>query len=295
MEQLPINFQMLSTPVESSYCINGQLTHAGIVWFRQLIYDYYRQHRRDFSWRATIDPYHIVVSEIMLQQTQTSRVVEKYAQFIAAFPNFYALAQASQRDVLTAWSGLGYNRRGLALHGVAQRVVTEYAGVLPADPQVLETFRGIGPNTAGSICAFAFNLPVVFIETNIRTVFIHTFFKQWTDKIKDQELLALIAQTVDLYNTREWYYALMDYGVMLKKEFKNPSRESAHHGKQSTFEGSERQIRGMIIKLLTQFPALSFDQLVGLIDRDPRRIANNLKDLCSENLVRKSAEDLFFL
>lgn len=266
--------------------------------FQQDIYDYYRNNRRDFAWRGVQDPYKIVVSEIMLQQTQTSRVVEKYAQFIAALPTFAALANAVQRDVLTLWSGLGYNRRGLALHKIAQRVVQDFGGKLPADAAVLQTFSGIGPNTAGSICAFAFNMPVVFIETNIRAVYIHTFFKNRTDKISDKELLPLIEQTVDHANAREWYYALMDYGVMLKKQHANPSRKSATHARQSTFEGSERQIRGMIIKLLTQFPVLTFEQLLELIPKQPERIERNLADLCSEGLVRQREEqdsEVYFL
>lgn len=266
-------------------------TQNNLAWFRALIWDYYRVNKRDFAWRQTHDPYHIVVSEIMLQQTQTSRVAEKYAQFITAFPTFADLAKSSQREVLTLWSGLGYNRRGLALQKIAQRVVQEFNGQLPADPGILQTFSGIGPNTAGSICAFAFNLPVVFIETNIRTVFIHTFFKDRTDKVHDKELLPFIAQTVDPLQAREWYYALMDYGVMLKKAHKNPSRKSASHARQSTFEGSERQIRGMIIKLLTQFSALSFEQLAEHIKKEPRRIERNLEDLCTEGLVhRREAE-----
>lgn len=277
--------------IAAEHFSNNLLTDAGVLTFRQLIYDYYAANKREFVWRWTHDPYHIVVSEIMLQQTQTSRVVEKYLQFITALPTFEALAHASQREVLTLWSGLGYNRRGLALQGIAQRVVAEFHGQLPADPVLLQTFKGIGPNTAGSICAFAFNMPVVFIETNIRALFIHTFFKDRPDKVHDKELLPLIAQTVDTGNAREWYYALMDYGVMLKKQFKNPSRKSASHARQSTFEGSERQIRGMIIKLLTQFSALSFEQLIELIQKEPRRIERNLEDLCAENLVRKRQTD----
>jgi A/G-specific adenine glycosylase len=271
----------------------NHLTDAGIVWFRELIYRYYRDHRRDFAWRKTTVPYHIVVSEIMLQQTQTSRVIEKYAQFIATFSDFHALAHASPRDVLTAWSGLGYNRRGLALHAIAQRVTAEYAGILPADPIILESFRGIGPNTAGSIAAFAFNIPTVFIETNIRAVFIHTFFHGRADKIKDQELLPLVEQTVDKNNAREWYYALMDYGVMLKKQFVNPSRKSQSYHRQSKFEGSERQIRGAIIKLLTQFSTLSFNQLIEFIKQEPERIQKNLEDLRNERLVQKKDEHYF--
>jgi A/G-specific adenine glycosylase len=281
----------LTTVFSGELFHNKVLTEPGILWFRKLIYDYYKANKRDFAWRSTQEPYHIVVSEIMLQQTQTSRVVEKYAQFVEALPTFEALANASQREVLTLWSGLGYNRRGLALQKIAQRVMQKFGGQLPADPAILQTFSGIGPNTAGSICAFAFNSPSIFIETNIRAVFIHTFFKERTDKVHDKELLPLIAQTVDPLHARDWYYALMDCGVMLKKTYKNPSRKSASHARQTTFEGSERQIRGMIIKLLTQFHALSFEQLEELIKKHPDRIARNLEDLCAEGLVQDEQID----
>lgn len=274
------------------------LPPGAIAQFQTIIYSYYKEHRREFPWRATQEPYHIVVSEIMLQQTQTSRVIDKYQQFVAVLPNFEALANASQREVLALWSGLGYNRRGLALQNIAKRVMADFAGVLPSDPIVLEALPGIGPNTAGSICAFAFNKPVVFIETNIRAIYLHFFFRD-KEQVKDRELLPLIEATLDRENSREWYYALMDYGVMLKKSQPNPSRKSASHTKQSTFEGSERQIRGLIIKLLTQHPALSFDELCGLIPRDPVRITRNLADLLAEGLVQERSESgqavLYFL
>jgi A/G-specific adenine glycosylase len=253
--------------------------------FRAQIYAHYQQHARDFSWRQTTDPYRIMVSEIMLQQTQTSRVVEKYELFTTALPTFEALAQAPLRQVLQLWQGLGYNRRGMYLHQAAQRVVAEFGGKLPDDPEVLKTLPGIGPNTAGSICAFAFNKPVVFIETNIRSVFLHHFFKGRAE-VTDRELMPIIAQALDVENARHWYYALMDYGVMLKKQLVNPSRRSKHHVRQSKFEGSERQIRGMIVRLLGQH-VLTAAQLCLHIEREPARVKKNLAALCVEGLVVK--------
>ncbi len=267
------------------YLQNGQLAPEGIELFRKLIYDYYYVHGRRFAWRETTQPYHIVVSEVMLQQTQTDRVKEKFEQFITALPTFQALAQASVRDVITLWQGLGYNRRALALHKIAQKVMDEHNGLLPSSPEILATFPGLGPNTAGSVCAFAFNLPTIFIETNIRAVYIHCFFQQKTD-IKDKELIPFINQTLDRNNPRSWYYALMDYGVMLKKTFKNPSRKSAHYSVQSKFEGSERQIRGMILRALSIKPVLSFDELCLQIPREPERIRRNLDALCTEGFIK---------
>jgi A/G-specific adenine glycosylase len=249
-----------------------------------MIWDYYQHNRRDFSWRATDNPYHIVVSEIMLQQTQTYRVAPKYELFIKAFPDFTTLAQAPLQNLLAAWHGLGYNRRALALQKTAQKVVQEYNGLLPNDPETLVTFPGIGKATAASICAFAFNKPTIFIETNIRAVYIHTFFPH-RDDVHDKEILPLVQATVDHSNAREWYYALMDYGVMLKKKYKNPSRKSSHHTQQSAFEGSDRQIRGMILKILIERQVITIHELWSLIDRDPSRVQTILNDLVNEKFI----------
>lgn len=254
--------------------------------FTNIIWNYYKENKRSFAWRQTTNPYNIVVSEIMLQQTQTSRVVEKYATFIETLPTWDALANARLKDVLSLWQGLGYNRRGKALHTIAQLVMKEYGGILPDSPELLVAFPGIGPNTAGSICAFAFNKPITFIETNVRAVYIHHFFKE-KQNITDKELLPLIEQTIDFQSPREWYYALMDYGVMLKKNLPNPSRKSAHHTKQSKFEGSDRQIRGMIIKLLTNHSKLTFNDLVTFTQKEPQRVKKAVNELHNEELIRK--------
>lgn len=267
-----------------------KLSASQIYEFQEFITANRETRWRDFAWRRTENPYHVIVSEIMLQQTQTSRVVDKFSQFIKAFPTFEALACASQREVLFLWSGLGYNRRGIALHKIAQKVVTEFEGILPQDPQVLETFPGIGPYTAGAICAFAFNKPMVFIETNIRAVYIQTFFSSTEEKISDKELLPLIQQTLDRAQPRLWYYALMDYGVVVKRECANPSRKSKTHSVQSKFEGSERQIRGGIIRALTEYPVLTYRELVEVLGRDPIRVERNLQKLCEEKMVHCRGE-----
>ncbi len=261
--------------------------------FIKIIYDYYAVNRRSFTWREEISPYRVLVSEIMLQQTQTDRVAYKFPQWLTYFPDFETLASVSTRDVIAAWAGLGYNRRALSLHSAAQRVMQEFGGNLPDDPEILETFKGIGPNTAGSICAFAFNKPTIFIETNIRAVYIHHFFPG-EEKVHDKQLLPIIQETLDKNNPRDWYYALMDYGVKLKKEHKNPSRKSKHHTVQSKFEGSERQIRGMILRALTEYGKLSFDELIAVIPREQRRIENNLSDLIKEGFIKEN-QDCYFL
>ncbi len=255
-----------------------------IVNFKQIIWSFYRQNGRKFAWRHIHDPYQVVISEVMLQQTQTHRVIDKFELFTLELPTFQALAQASLKDVLSLWQGLGYNRRGMYLHQLGQKVVHDYDGILPANPAILETLPGIGPATASSICAFAFNVPTIFIETNIRTVFIHFFF-QGQMSVSDKDIMPLVEQTVDYDNPREWYYALMDYGVMLKKTMPNPSRKSKHYTKQSTFEGSDRQLRGKILKALTESFFIDYVQWGNGLGQDHNRIEKIVRKMASDGLV----------
>lgn len=273
------------------------LTSERVAQFQKFIYDFYKKNKRDFSWRENITPYKIIVSEVMLQQTQTTRVLPKFENWIQQFPSFESLAQASNHEVLRAWQGLGYNRRGLALSTIAQLVIKDHDGQLPTDPLVLKTFPAIGPNTAGSVCAFAFNLPIVFIETNIRTVFTHTFFQNQTD-IHDKQLLPLIEQTLDQKNAREWYYALMDYGVHLKKGLPKINAASKHYTRQSKFIGSKRQIRGEIIKILTQSEQIERHSLIDLLNFNlPQNNHNKneiIQNLIDEQTI-KSTHNILYL
>lgn len=218
--------------------------------FKQTVWDFYRANRRDFAWRRNINPYRVLVSEIMLQQTQVSRGEIKYKEFLKKFPTFKALAQASNADVLIAWQGLGYNRRALYLKKTAEIVTAEYKGKLPDTPEALIKLPGIGAYTAGAVCAFAFNKPVVLIDTNVRRIYIHHFFND-KEGVTDAELVPLVEATIDKDNAREWYSALMDYGSMLGLKEENANKRSAHYVRQSKFEGSLRQVRGKILKVLT--------------------------------------------
>ena len=257
--------------------------------FVDTVWAYYKHHKRCFAWRETWDPYKVVVSEIMLQQTQTQRVAEKYEQFIKRFPTFCALASAKQQDVLVEWVGLGYNRRALALQWIAQTIVRDYSGVLPDDPKILETFKGLGPATAASITAFAFNKPTVFIETNIRSVFLHVFFHEQFD-ISDKQLLPLVAQTVDQNNAREWYYALMDCGVLLKKLYPNPSHKSKHHTRQSTFVGSNRQVRGAIVRYITQHGAVTREVVAQFFPAKKAHLSTIIEGLIKDGFIVEEGE-----
>jgi A/G-specific adenine glycosylase len=262
---------------------NQSITNLALIQFKEAIWNYYKTFGRSFDWRQTHNPYHIFVSEVMLQQTQTYRVAPKYREFITRFPTFSDLARASVKDVVATWSGLGYNRRALFLQKSAQIIEHEYNGILPNKSEILITLPGIGKATAASICAFAFNMPTIFIETNIRTVYIHHFFAG-SQQVTDAEIIPLVTQTIDEQNAREWYYALMDYGVMLKQTIPNPSKRSAHYTIQSKFAGSDRQIRGMILKLLTT-EILSKQQLFDSIDRQPERIEKILNQLINEGFI----------
>lgn len=252
--------------------------------FKSIIWDHYNAKKRDFAWRTTSDPYHILVSEIMLQQTQTHRVVPKYAAFIEKFPTVIDLANAPLADLLFMWQGLGYNRRAKSLHAACKAIVHTHNGIFPNTPEELIKLPGVGPYTSGAVCTFAFNKPHVFIETNIRAVFIYFFF-QHKSQIHDKELYPLIQETVDTKNPREWYYALMDYGVLLKKKLPNPARKSAHHAVQSKFEGSDRQIRGAVIRLLTETVALSYENIILSIGKEEERIKKILYQLCKEKMI----------
>lgn len=190
----------------------------------------------------------------MLQQTQVGRVIEKYGEFLQAFPNVETLANASLTEVLRVWQGMGYNRRALALHTLAKEIVKKYKGKIPHTRVELEALPCIGQYAAGAIRSFAFNEPEVFIETNIRRVFIHHFFQlggSTSKLVSDKEILPLVEATLDTGNPREWYYALMDYGVHLPKIVKiNPNKQSKHYVKQGVFKGSLRELRGKIIRIL---------------------------------------------
>ena len=281
--------------------------------FQQLVKDYYRQSGRDLPWRRSITPYRIVVSEIMLQQTQVSRVLIKYPEWLKQFPTWKSLASASTADVIRGWQGLGYNRRALALKKIAEIVMSEYRGQLPPDPELLVSFPGIGPATASSICAFAYNQPVVFIETNIRRVYIHHYFNGTRGSllgtrnsqlrtgprvadpvstlIHDHQLLPIIERTLDRSNPREWYWALMDYGSYLGKQVENPNRKSKHYTKQSKFEGSRRQVRGAILKYISDSNRATLKQLDSL-PFDSALVKTICAELIKEGFLRKQGQQL---
>ncbi len=266
------------------------ITPSLIADFQHHVMEFYAaKGRHDMEWRHTDDPYRILVSEVMLQQTQVQRVAVIYPKFIETFPDISALARAEPADLLAAWQGMGYNRRALNLRKLAGVIVDEYGGKIPDDPEILRTLPGIGPATSCSIAAFAFDRPVVFIETNIRRVFIHYFFEDGVI-VDDRELLVLISAMLP-ENSREWYWALMDLGTALKASVKNPNQRSKQYTKQKTFEGSDRKIRGEVLKKMLVQNTGTPEVFAKEMNEDPERVRRIMGSMTDEGFfVREEGE-----
>lgn len=256
--------------------------------FHKKLWQAYDKHGRDLPWRqpevdGAFDAYKILVSEFMLQQTQVNRVIPKYLEFLRVFPDIQTLARAQLADVLSQWNGLGYNRRAKYLHEAARmlRVIQE-----PWTVDSLVRCKGIGENTAAAVFVYSYNEPLVFVETNIRTVYIHHFFPD-NDKVADAQILELLKDTLNTENPREFYWALMDYGTQLKKQGVRNINRSKHYQKQSRFAGSKRQIRGEILRLLTSRKTLPLAELNDIITDD--RLDDVLEDLRKEGFISTEA------
>jgi len=260
--------------------------------FQELLHTRGRELYRDMPWRDDTRPYYILVSELMLQQTQVNRVIPKFEAFIARFPDTASLAEAPLADVLIAWSGLGYNRRAKYLHGAAKQLMMGHDGEMPNDYKVLQQLPGIGPATAGAIMVYAFNRPLVFIETNVRTVYFHSFFKP-EEKVSDAQLVPLIESTIDNSNPRNFYWALMDWGSWLKQNtITSRNSQSAHYKKQTRFSGSLREMRGKILRLLSENEMTLMDLREGVWGDE--RFSPALDGLVKDGLVAQTNK-LFYL
>lgn len=259
--------------------------------FQKEIWNYYLHHKRILPWRETTNPYFILVSEMLLQQTQVSRVIPKYNQFISEVPTIKDLATSSFQKILQLWQGLGYNRRARYLHESAQIIEKKHKGIIPSDITILQKLPGLGLSTASAILVFSYNQPLIFIETNIRRVYIHSFFHD-SKKVDDKDILPIVKETLDGKNSREWYYALMDYGAKLGKNKLNPNTKSVHYTKQSRFEGSVRQIRGQIVRTVLTNPDIAINKLKLKIGSDENKLQQAVKQLEKENIITKSNNHL---
>ncbi len=266
------------------------LSPKQVADFQDVVWGYYRENGRAMPWRSDPSPYKVLVSELMLQQTQAARVIPKFDAFMYTCPDFASLASMTLGGVLELWSGLGYNRRAKFLHQTAQTVIADYGGVLPNTLTELVKLPGIGKNTAGAILAYAYNQPVVFVETNIRTVYFHHFYPDSHDLVSDKALEILVEQTLDRENPREWYWALMDYGTYLKKTAGGRLTSSKHYTKQSPLKGSLREMRGRILKVLVK-GVYSESELRKTVQAD-ERFEPALDSLLREGFIERNGRNI---
>lgn len=253
--------------------------------FNSFLFNFYEKNKRNLKWREDINPFYILVSEFMLQQTQVSRVIPFFEKFIDSFPSMEILAKSTQNKVLTLWNGLGYNKRALYLHNAAKEIFFKHNNIISKDPLLLQKIKGIGIYTSSAIVTYTHNIPKIFVETNIRSVFL-IFFEHYfiNNKIHDKEIFELIEKTIDKENPRQWYYALMDLGTILKKIFsKNHLKKSHSYQKQSSFKNSLRELRGKVIKIIIQKKFIFFEEISLLIN--DIRLQKCLEKLKKELLI----------
>ncbi len=250
---------------------------------------------RDLPWRNIDDPYGVLVSEVMLQQTQVARVQRYWERWMGLFPTVDALAAADTAIVLEQWQGLGYNRRALALKRACEQCATERDGTLPNTVDELVKLPGIGPATAAGVVAFALDRPAIYLETNVRSVFLHELFPD-SECVPDKQLVPYIADTCPDQGARSWYYALLDYGAHLKTQVANPSRRSRHYVRQSAFEGSRREKRSFILKCALAAPGgIAESEVRRLLDEHEREASRDAVDAdLFEAIVSELAKEGFF-
>ncbi len=257
--------------------------------FRGEVRDLGRVLWREMPWRDVDDPYAVLVSEVMLQQTQVARVMERYPAWLAAFPTLEALDAAPLAEVLGCWQGLGYNRRALALKRAAEMALSEFGGALPANARELRRLPGVGPATAAAVVTYAFRLPEPFIETNVRAVFLHRFFAG-AEAVPDSALMPIVEATWDSDDPRGWGYALMDYGSWLKRALPDPSRRGAKYARQGRFEGSRRQSRAAVLRAVLAEPGLAAGAYAVAAGLDGAFCLELLAELAAEGFLSRSSD-----
>jgi A/G-specific adenine glycosylase len=247
--------------------------------FQKKILDWYTENKRDLPWRTTREPYRILISEIMSQQTQLLRVVPKYNAWIEKFPKIEFLANAKLSDVLQYWSGLGYNRRALNLKKTAEIIVEKYHCKFPQSEAELKSLPGIGKYTARAVLCFAFDKQITVVDTNVRKVIMTQIINLGIGDvsklsladgysgardfgIKEHVIEDIAEQLLPKGRAYEWNQALMDYAAAVLKNEKIPIP------KQSKFTGSRRYFRGQILKLLLQNKSMSLFELGPLLKKD---------------------------
>ncbi len=253
--------------------------------FRKTVWGFHKAHgRHGLPWRKTRDPYRILVSEVMLQQTQVDRVIPYYQKFLKAYPTAKRLAAASLADVLALWQGLGYNRRAKMLHEAAKRIVEEHKGRFPSTIEGIESLPGVGPYTARAVAAFAYDTDSVFIETNIRTAVIRHFFRS-RKTVSDADIEKALLSAKPKGRAREWNAALMDYGSYLKRAGVRTNARVKGYAKQSAFKGSFRETRGLLLRHLLDGPMKAEELISSIASTDSVRVKSALASLVKDGLV----------
>lgn len=259
---------------------------ADVKKMKRTVWRHYREHGRHcLPWRHTQDPYKILISEVMLQQTQVSRVLQKYTVFLTQFPTVEHLARASLKDVLTLWSGLGYNRRAKFLHELATIIIKEHAGKLPKSIDSLRLLPGVGEYTAGAVCVFAHRHPVPLVETNIKTVFIHHLFQD-AKVVHEMEIKKLAECLIEKKRPHEWHWALMDYGAHLKAEGVRTNPKNFGYKKQKAFKGSNREVRGALVRAVSQDGPMSLQKILTRTGFEKERVVLQLNALMREGMLK---------
>ncbi len=257
------------------------ISDADLQGFQKKILAFYQQHKRDLPWRKTTDPYPILVSEFMLQQTQVSRVIEYYTRWIDNWPTVQSLANSAYKNVLTAWMGLGYNRRAMYLHKTAQIIVHEFDGDVLKAVKQFDKLPGIGPYTSKAVQIFSANADIATVDTNIRRIFIKEF--QLPESISDKALFKIAEKCLPKERSRDWHNALMDYGALYLTSKKTGIKPKTQ---QSRFQGSDRQIRGQILRLLLK-ETQSLYQIQDQLDVDINRLSIILEKMKKEKTIDK--------
>jgi A/G-specific adenine glycosylase len=265
-----------------------------------LLEAWYASRRNAYPWRGTRDPYRVLVSEVMLQQTQAPRVVPAYRAFLRRFPTVRALAAAPRAEVVRAWAGLGYNRRAVALSEAARSIVRDHRGRVPTDLEALRRLPGIGPYTAAAIASIAFGQPIPAIDTNLRRVVARVRLGE--DGAGALDIDEAARRWIDRTDPGSWNQALMDVGrehcrpvpkcgacpLARTCAFRRGGRApAAARRSQQAFEGSSRQLRGAIIRRLREGPS-SISSLARVAGCSEGRVGHAIEALVRDGLIRAS-------
>ena len=262
----------------------NSISEEEISTFQQKVFQFYQENKRNLPWRKTTDPYNILVSEFMLQQTQVNRVIEYFTKWMRRWPTVQKLASEEYKNLLQAWMGLGYNRRAMYLHNTAKKIVNEFNGDVLTAIKNFKQLPGVGLYTSKAIQIFAANADISTVDTNIRRIFIDQF--NLDESISDKQLFQLAQKCLPLGRSRDWHNALMDYGAIHLTSRKTGIKPKTQ---QSRFQGSDRQIRGKVLRMLLQENYTKY-QLQQKLKVESNRLEEILRKMKKEKTISKTKE-----